>query len=144
MGSMTMELASRPISAILKEYSSAWKLLVLALQDLFSTNKLLAASQAPTFSTCKTEMNVPLLIFSRQFLIRHAHSGIFGLNSQPVNFSSVGNYSSSSFLTTLKDQDIIPSLSWSYTAGARYRMSISKRIIFHMIDSLSNPSFIRT
>ncbi|KAI1773345.1 acid protease [Hypoxylon cercidicola] len=48
--------------------------------------------------------------------------GIFGLNNQPVNFTSLGNYSSPSFLTTLKDQHIIPSLSWSYTAGARYRL----------------------
>lgn len=48
--------------------------------------------------------------------------GIFGLNNQPVNFTSLGNYSSPSFLTTLKDQKMIPSLSWSYTAGARYRL----------------------
>ncbi|KAI1763585.1 acid protease [Hypoxylon sp. FL1150] len=48
--------------------------------------------------------------------------GIFGLNNQPVNFTSLGNYSSPSFLTTLKNQNTIPSLSWSYTAGARYRL----------------------
>ncbi|XXH03417.1 hypothetical protein Hte_009819 [Hypoxylon texense] len=48
--------------------------------------------------------------------------GIFGLNNQPVNFTSLGNYSSPSFLTTLKDQKLIPSESWSYTAGARYRL----------------------
>ncbi|KAK7750152.1 hypothetical protein SLS62_007901 [Diatrype stigma] len=39
-----------------------------------------------------------------------------------LNFTSLGNYSSPSFLTTLKDQQVIPSLSWSYTAGARYRL----------------------
>jgi len=33
----------------------------------------------------------------------------------------LGNYSSPSFLTILKDQNKIPSLSWSYTAGAKYR-----------------------
>ncbi|KAI0509651.1 aspartic peptidase domain-containing protein [Xylaria bambusicola] len=48
--------------------------------------------------------------------------GLFGLNSQPLNFTSLGNFSSPSFLTTLKDRGLIPSLSWSYTAGARYRL----------------------
>lgn len=67
------------------------------------------------------EIAVLLTIIRRIRLIQIAHSGIFGLNNQPVNFTSVGNYSSPSFLTTLKDQDMIPSLSWSYTAGARYR-----------------------
>jgi len=50
-----------------------------------------------------------------------ALSGIFGLNNQPVNFSTLGNTSMPSFLTTLRDQSKIPSLSWSYTAGAKYR-----------------------
>jgi len=48
-------------------------------------------------------------------------SGIFGLNSQPVNFTSLGNFSSPSFITTLKNEGTIPSLGWSYTAGAKYR-----------------------
>ncbi|KAF2969051.1 hypothetical protein GQX73_g4479 [Xylaria multiplex] len=48
--------------------------------------------------------------------------GLFGLNNQPANFTSLGNFSSPSFLTTLKDHDVIPSLSWSYTAGAQYRL----------------------
>ncbi|KAI0097220.1 aspartic peptidase domain-containing protein [Nemania sp. FL0031] len=48
--------------------------------------------------------------------------GLFGLNNQPVNFTSLGNFSSPSFLTTLKDRGFIPSLSWSYTAGAKYRL----------------------
>ncbi|KAK9780491.1 putative Aspartic peptidase domain-containing protein [Seiridium cardinale] len=50
------------------------------------------------------------------------HGGIFGLNPEPLNFTTLGNFSSTSFLSTLKDQDIIPSLSWSYTAGAKYRL----------------------
>ncbi|KAJ8131941.1 hypothetical protein O1611_g1688 [Lasiodiplodia mahajangana] len=50
------------------------------------------------------------------------YMGLFGLNNQPVNFTSLGNFSSPSFLTTLKDRGVIPSLSWSYTAGARYRL----------------------
>ncbi|KAI1848561.1 hypothetical protein JX266_005420 [Neoarthrinium moseri] len=48
--------------------------------------------------------------------------GVFGLNTQPVNFSTLGNTSSTSFLTTLKDKGVVPSLSWSYTAGAKYRL----------------------
>lgn len=46
--------------------------------------------------------------------------GMFGLNQQPTN---VSNFTRPypSFLTTLKTQDIIPSLSWAYTAGAQYR-----------------------
>jgi hypothetical protein len=56
-------------------------------------------------------------------LLTQVFSGIFGLNPQPVNFTSLGNFSSPSFLTTLKDEGTIPSLSWSYTAGAKYRKS---------------------
>ena len=52
-------------------------------------------------------------------------SGIFGLNNQPVNFTTLGNHSQSSFITSLKDRGMIPSLSWSYTAGAKYRKSLN-------------------
>lgn len=47
-------------------------------------------------------------------------TGMFGLSQQPTNLT---NYTSphASFLTTLKTQNLIPSLSWAYTAGARYR-----------------------
>ncbi|KAI1175056.1 acid protease [Nemania sp. FL0916] len=48
--------------------------------------------------------------------------GLFGLNTQPVNFSAVGNSTTPAFLTTLKDNGATPSLSWSYTAGAKYRL----------------------
>lgn len=58
--------------------------------------------------------NARMLTFGRP-------SGVFGLNGQPVNFTSLGNHSTPSFFTTLKDQKKIPSLSWSYTAGAKYR-----------------------
>lgn len=62
--------------------------------------------------------------------------GIFGLNTQPVNFTSLGNYSSPSFLTTLKDQNKIPSLSWSYTAGAQYRLKqVYGQLIFSGYDT---------
>ena len=50
------------------------------------------------------------------------YMGIFGLNTQPLNFSILGNETTQSFLTVLKDENKIPSLSWSYTAGAKYRL----------------------
>ncbi|KAK0735295.1 aspartic peptidase domain-containing protein, partial [Lasiosphaeria miniovina] len=58
--------------------------------------------------------------------------GIFGLNNQPINFSTLGNHSSPSFLTSLKDEKKIPSLSWSYTAGAKYRL---KKVLAQLIFS---------
>ncbi|KAJ5461729.1 uncharacterized protein N7458_003281 [Penicillium daleae] len=62
--------------------------------------------------------------------------GIFGLNPQPVNFTSLGNFSSPSFLTTLKNQGKIPSLSWSYTAGAQYRLKqVYGQLIFSGYDT---------
>ncbi|KAI0164421.1 acid protease [Hypoxylon sp. FL1284] len=62
--------------------------------------------------------------------------GIFGLNDQPLNFTALGNYSSPSFLATLKDQKQIPSLSWSYTAGARYRLKqVYGQLIFSGYDT---------
>ncbi|KAJ5635156.1 uncharacterized protein N7484_008469 [Penicillium longicatenatum] len=62
--------------------------------------------------------------------------GTFGLNSQPVNFTSLGNFSSSSFITTLKDEGTIPSLSWSYTAGAKYRLKqVYGQLVFSGYDA---------
>ncbi|KAK4443484.1 aspartic peptidase domain-containing protein [Podospora aff. communis PSN243] len=62
--------------------------------------------------------------------------GIFGLNGQPVNFTSLGNQSTSSFFTTLKDEKKIPSLSWSYTAGAKYRLKqVYGQLIFSGYDT---------
>ncbi|KAI1346661.1 aspartic peptidase domain-containing protein [Xylaria sp. FL0043] len=62
--------------------------------------------------------------------------GVFGLNGQPVNFTSLGNFTAPSFLTTLKDQGLIPSLSWSYTAGAKYRLKqVYGQLIFSGYDT---------
>ena len=46
--------------------------------------------------------------------------GLFGLGQQPTNFSTFDT-PYPSFLTSLKSKGMIPSLSWGYTAGARYR-----------------------
>ncbi|KAK4100947.1 acid protease, partial [Parathielavia hyrcaniae] len=62
--------------------------------------------------------------------------GIFGINNQPLNFSSLSNHSTASFFTSLKDQEKIPSLSWSYTAGAKYRLKqVYGQLIFGGYDT---------
>ncbi|KAK4249860.1 aspartic peptidase domain-containing protein [Corynascus novoguineensis] len=62
--------------------------------------------------------------------------GIFGINPQPLNFSTLGNHSTSSFFTTLKEKKKIPSLSWSYTAGAQYRLKqVYGQLIFGGYDT---------
>ncbi|KAM0794413.1 aspartic peptidase domain-containing protein [Usnea florida] len=56
------------------------------------------------------------------------YTGYFGLGDQPSNFTSSQDNSNlsgttpyPSFLSTLKSQNLIPSLSWAYTAGAYYQ-----------------------
>lgn len=54
--------------------------------------------------------------------------GMFGLGTQPVNFTTIGNSSSPSYFSSLWSQKLIPSIpsfTWSYTAGAKYRMDSS-------------------
>ena len=46
--------------------------------------------------------------------------GMIGLSPHPMNLSAM-NSSSQSLLASLKNQSMIPSLSWGYTAGATYR-----------------------
>ena len=46
--------------------------------------------------------------------------GNFGLGPEPTNLTTLNN-PQQSLLSTLKEQNLIPSLSWAYTAGARYR-----------------------
>ena len=47
--------------------------------------------------------------------------GYLGLTSRPTNFTGF-NDPKTSFLSSLKEQDHIPSLSFGYTAGNQYRM----------------------
>ncbi|KAG8531122.1 uncharacterized protein KY384_004479 [Bacidia gigantensis] len=51
--------------------------------------------------------------------------GVLGLNPQTVNFTNSDD-SSSSLLSSLKEKDMIPSLSWGYTAGAPYQKEAGK------------------
>lgn len=50
--------------------------------------------------------------------------GTFGLNPQPANFTTYTD-PQPSFMTQLKRNNTIPSLSWGYTAGNQYRESIN-------------------
>ena len=47
--------------------------------------------------------------------------GILGLNNQPTNFSNFNN-PIPSFFQSLKNKNLTPSLSWSYTAGNQYSL----------------------
>ncbi|KAL8768569.1 MAG: hypothetical protein Q9209_005254 [Squamulea sp. 1 TL-2023] len=46
--------------------------------------------------------------------------GVFGLQQQPMNLTDFSK-PQQSFLSTLRAHNLIPSLSWSYTAGAHYQ-----------------------
>lgn len=48
--------------------------------------------------------------------------GVFGLNPKPTNFSSQLN-GATSYMTQLKQQGLIPSVSFGYNAGAKYRFT---------------------
>jgi len=50
------------------------------------------------------------------------YTGVFGLGNQGTNLTNFTD-PRPSFLTTMKAKNLIPSLSWAYTAGARYRKS---------------------
>lgn len=49
--------------------------------------------------------------------------GLFGLSPRAANFSDF-DYPQRSFLATLNDTNVIPSMSYGYTAGAYYRKSV--------------------
>jgi hypothetical protein len=71
--------------------------------------------------------------------------GLLGLSTQPVNYSTIGNFSAPSLFTNLRSQELIPSLSWSFTAGAKYRLKAGQyaQLIFGGYDSsrfLSNSA----
>jgi hypothetical protein len=47
--------------------------------------------------------------------------GVFGLSPRPTNFSTFDD-PVASYIENLKNKSMIPSLSWSYTAGNQYRL----------------------
>lgn len=58
----------------------------------------------------------------------HWYTGVFGLQQLPINLTSFSQ-PRQSFLSALRASNLIPSLSWSYTAGAHYRMKPWQRMI---------------
>ncbi|MCJ1285323.1 hypothetical protein MMC26_004663 [Xylographa opegraphella] len=61
--------------------------------------------------------------------------GILGLNVQPTNFTNFNN-PIPSFFQTLLNKDLIPSLTWSYTAGNQYSLKkVLGSLIFGGYDS---------
>lgn len=50
--------------------------------------------------------------------------GLFGVNPKPTNFTTL-DVGQVSYMTSLKDQNLIPSVSFAYSAGAPYRMSFN-------------------
>lgn len=66
-----------------------------------------------------------------------SHSGLFGLGNQPLIYGTFGNHSVPSYFVTLRNKSLIPSLSWSYTAGASYRLSAGQyaQLIFGGYDT---------
>lgn len=48
--------------------------------------------------------------------------GMFGANPKPTNYSGTEANQQDSYVTTLKKQNLIPSISFGYTAGAQYRL----------------------
>ena len=64
------------------------------------------------------------------------YNGLFGLGNQPSNFTASNDTFNltdtkpyPSFLTTMRNQNLIPSLSWAYTAGAIYREYFSIHLL---------------
>ena len=47
--------------------------------------------------------------------------GMFGANPKPTNYTGIDGYQQDSYITSLKKQNFIPSITYGYTAGAEYR-----------------------
>ena len=53
------------------------------------------------------------------FAATDTYLGLFGIDARPSNFTNTSPIPS--YLQNLRDQSLIPSLSWGYTAGNQYR-----------------------
>ncbi|KAL8967553.1 MAG: hypothetical protein Q9183_002863 [Haloplaca sp. 2 TL-2023] len=49
--------------------------------------------------------------------------GMFAINPKRTNYTGITEQGQASYMTTLKEQNLIPSVSFGYTAGAQYRTS---------------------
>ena len=76
------------------------------------------------------------------FVTESFYLGLLGLNVQPTNFTNFQN-PIPSFFQSLKNKNLIPSLSWAYTAGNDYRKKESpltsglRRINDHQVSKES-------
>ena len=61
--------------------------------------------------------------------------GSLGLSSQNITFSQDSGDKSASFLASLRNENLIPSLSFGYTAGASYRKTVSHIESHHRVNS---------
>ena len=48
--------------------------------------------------------------------------GMFGVNPKPTNYTGIEGYRQDSYVASLKKENLIPSISFGYTAGAPYRL----------------------
>lgn len=53
--------------------------------------------------------------------------GMFAVNPKRTNYTGVAEQGQASYITTLHQQNLIPSVSFGYTAGAPYRMLLAPR-----------------
>ena len=53
----------------------------------------------------------------------HFYLGMFAVNPKRTNYTGIASEGQASYMTSLKGQNLIPSVSFGYTAGAPYRIS---------------------
>ena len=85
--------------------------------DVVATFGLDTISLGASNDTAGTELQSQVVAFLGANTF---YNGVFGLNHQASNFSTLSD-PQPSFINTLKSQSLIPSLSYGYTAGASYR-----------------------
>ena len=66
--------------------------------------------------------------------------GYFGLTPRPTNFTTF-NDPHPSYLHNLKNQSLIPSESWGYTAGAHYRKLLHRGFLTHTTKGIIRGSW---
>lgn len=106
--------------------STSWQYLgnySLGLEPNFGDNGLTALYGNDTVALGFTNANGGPTLHSQMvagFETLDYYTGLFGLGHQPTNLTNYTN-PHPSFLSVLKTKNLIPSLSWAYTAGAKYR-----------------------
>lgn len=60
----------------------------------------------------------------------HFYLGMFAVNPKRTNYTGVTEQGQASYMTSLKEQNLIPSVSFGYTAGAPYRL---KKVLGNLV-----------